>query len=624
MSLQALNFGWSRKRNRPKEHTLNYLDGKRLRRAVNAGWLWLNHHRNRLNAINVFPVADGDTGTNMSLTLRSAAMGAKSAKSDSLPDVADAIALYSLRGAQGNSGVILSQYFKGVAESIRGRTRLYVDDLAETFRTGSNSAYKAVRDPREGTILTVLSDIASHAENIKSRRPMGNFMESIIARGKQSLQATKHKLKALSDANVVDAGGQGFLHFMEGIVRLMKQGEVKIRGEMNDADLVVPTSIEEHSAFRFCSEFLVKGVNFDTEAIRQILSDRGDSLIVAAASLGNESFLRIHIHTDTPGEIETLAANLGTLEKRKIDDMRTQNRSMQRWRSVFKRNAPKTVKIVTDSTCDLPPALAAFFGIEVVPLKVSFENDIYLDGVDLDNFSFYRMLKERPVTPKTSQPSPGDFLQRYSEIFEREDCQRILSIHVSSKLSGTFNSSFTAAKEFGDKVTTFDSGTVSLGMALMTIAAAEMARDGDSLDTIIKKLSDIKMNQGLYFTLGTLDYLIRGGRIGRARGMVGKLLGLRPVLSLVDGEVVPAAKVRGDNVLEKILSLLPRNMEGFRWAIGHADCPNDVGPLTEILKERFGAEDVLTGEIGPTVGTHAGPGSWGVFYMKGLSWMNRK
>jgi len=553
----------------------------------------------------------------MSLTLRSAAAGANSSKSDSLSDVADSIALYSLRGAQGNSGVILSQYFKGVAESIKGRRRLYADDLAGTFRAGSDSAYNSVKEPREGTILTVLREIAANAEKTASRRSLSHFMESAIARGRQTLESTKHKIKELSDAKVVDAGGQGFIHFMEGIVHLMKRGEIKGEKLPLEHETDIPAAIEEHSAYRFCSEFLIKGECFDTNSIRQRLSGHGDSLIVASASLGSDSFLRIHIHTDTPAVVEKFATSLGVLEKRKIDDMKAQNRSMKRWRMVLKRSGPKTVRIVTDSTSDIPSTLAAFYGIEVVPLKVSFGEETYLDGIELDNFSFYRKLREMPITPKTSQPSPADFSKRYNEILDEGDCGQILSIHISSKLSGTYNSSQTAARDFGKKVVSFDSGSASLGMALMTIAAAEMARDGEKMETIVRKLESLRKEQGLFFTVGTLDYLIRGGRIGKARGLMGKLFDLRPVLSLVDGEVIPVAKVRGEKVLEKLLSLLPFDHNDYRWAVGHADCPSQAELLSQLLRERFGAEDVLMGEIGPTVGTHAGPGCWGVFYLKG-------
>ncbi len=152
----------------------------------------------------------------------------------------------------------------------------------------------------------------------------------------------------------------------------------------------------------------------------------------------------------------------------------------------------------------------------------------------------------------------------------------------------------------------------------MVIAASEMARNGDSLERIIARLEQFKRNQGLFFTLGSLDYLIKGGRIGKARGFIGKLFGFKPVLSLMNGEVIPIAKARSeDKVLEKILMLLPRGDQKVHWAVAHAACASKLDGITGTLKDRFGAKEVLTGEIGPTVGTHAGPGTWGVFYMKG-------
>jgi dihydroxyacetone kinase-like predicted kinase len=148
---------------------MQYLDGMRLKRAVKAGYLWLDQNREWLNAINVFPVADGDTGTNMALTLRAAVAGAYSAKSNSLQDVADSMALHSLRGARGNSGVILSQYFKGIAEFIGRKERLHIPDIAGVFAAGADSAYKAMSEPKEGTILTVLREIAEHLSQTREK-----------------------------------------------------------------------------------------------------------------------------------------------------------------------------------------------------------------------------------------------------------------------------------------------------------------------------------------------------------------------------------------------------------------------------------------------------------------------
>jgi len=598
---------------------LKYLDGKRLRRAVNAGWLWLDHNRERLNAINVFPVADGDTGTNMALTLKAAVAGANTAKSDSLQDVADSIALHSLRGAQGNSGVILSQYFKGVAEYIKRRDRLNLNEVAGVFAAGASSAYGALKEPREGTILTVIREMAEHLQETKSRfSNMKALLQSAIDRGRQSLMETKTKLKVLADADVVDAGGQGFVHFVEGIHHFIKTGELPTGSDVPTADEIIPREIVEHSAFRYCSEFLVKGRDFDSSDIKNRLDNLGDSLIVASMGISGDQYLRIHIHTDTPEIVRKIAISLGELETGKIDDMKAQNTAMRRWRARFRKQEKKTVRIVTDSTSDIPKDLADFYDIEIVALKVMFGSRIYFDGIDLGKDRFYTMLRESRELPKTSQPSPSDLSQKYENIFGRGDCKSIISIHVSSKLSGTLNSAIKAGEEFKGQVIHFDSGSVSMGLGMLAIAAAEMARNGDSASKIIERLERLKGNQKLYFTLGSIEYLIKGGRVGGARAFLGKLLGLRPILSLEDGEIIPFGKARSEEkLLDKIVRALPSDDPESRWAVAHAANPSQIDRIVTVLKEKLGASNIITGEIGPTVGTHAGPGSWGIFYTRG-------
>ncbi|MEE9553853.1 MAG: DegV family protein [candidate division Zixibacteria bacterium] len=599
---------------------MQYLDGKRLRRAVNAGWLRLDNNREHLNAINVFPVADGDTGTNMALTLKAAVTGANSAKSDSLQDVADSIAIHSLKGAQGNSGVILSQYFKGVAEYVGSRDRLNLDEVAGVFSAGADSAYGALKDPKEGTILTVVREMGEHLKDTKNHFScLRNLLGSAIDQGHRSVKETKSKLQVLADADVVDAGGEGFVNFIEGIYQLIKTGEMPRIIESRISAESLPEMVIEHSAFRYCSEYLVKGTGFDSDSIKNRLDDLGDSLIVACTSIATDEYLRIHIHTDTPETVKEIAGSLGTLESTKVDDMKAQNTAMRKWRAKFKKTAKKTVRIVTDSTADLPAELARFYDIEVVPLKVMFGSEVYRDGVDLNKEQFYEKLASFPDTPKTSQPSPGDFVEAYKKVFERGDCDSIISLHVSSKLSGTFNSALQGAEEFKDKILHYDTQSVSMGLGLQTVTAAEMARNGDSPRKIMEYLEKRKESQKLFFTLGTMEYLIKGGRVGAAKGFVGKLLGLKPLLSLENGVIIPYDKARSEEkLLEKIISVISEDVSpGGRWAVGHAAIPSRMDEIVAILGERLGAENVHTGEIGPTVGTHTGPGTWGIFYMRG-------
>ncbi len=598
---------------------MQYLDGKRLQRAVTAGSLWLGRNREGLNAINVFPVADGDTGTNMALTLHAAVAGAKAAKSNSLHDVADSIALHSLRGARGNSGVIMSQYFKGIADFVRQKDRLPLPEVAGVFSAGAESAYMAMTEPKEGTILTVLREIADHLKDAGDRFvDLLQLLESAVDKGKVSLAETKNKLRVLAEADVVDAGAQGFVHFIDGIYRFIKTGEMA--GETDQAIPVedIPEEVAEHSKYRYCSEFLVKGVSFDTVAVKSALAEMGDSLIVAGAAIGKDSYLRIHIHTDNPDLIKEYALKMGVLENTKIEDMKAQNESMRKWRMNFRKSSKKTIRIVTDSTSDLPADIAAFHDIEVVPLNVIYGDRVYRDGIDMDKDAFYKMLIESPEFPKTSQPSPERFAESYRRVFSRGDADTIISIHVSSRLSGTYNSALKASEEFSEKIIHFDTESVSLGLGLMAIKAAEMAKNGRSPKEIIAVLNDLKRNNVLYFTLETVDYLVKGGRIGRARGFVGRILGLKPVLTLVDGEVAPLDKARDDEkILRKILSHLPEHLIGGKLAVAHAADPAKIDFIKRALGDKFDVDDILVGEIGPTVGAHTGPGTWGLFFMKG-------
>jgi DegV family protein with EDD domain len=598
---------------------MQYLDGIRLKRAIKAGYLWLNQNRERLNAINVFPVADGDTGTNMALTLQAAVAGAYSARTNSLQDVANSIALHSLRGARGNSGVILSQYFKGIAESIGKKERLHIPDIAGIFSAGADSAYRAMSEPREGTILTVLREMGEHLHQAHARfKNVHALLESAMERGRTSLSETKEKLKVLADAGVVDAGAQGFVHFIEGIHNFIKTGELSREADKVDDVREIPEVVEEHSKFRYCTEFLVKGSNFDTLELKDRLKGLGDSLIVASTGGGEFEYLRVHIHTDTPQKIKSLAQTIGLIENEKIDDMKSQNRLMRKWRAGLRRTSRKTVRIVTDSTCDLPEGMADFYDIEIVPLNVMFGATAYKDGVDLHRKDFYRLLSESREFPKTSQPSPEDFSDAYKRVFGRGDAGTIISLHLSANLSGTYNSASKASEEFGAKVNVFDSGTVSLGLGMMAVIAAEMARNGDSLESIIGRLAEMKKSQKLFFTLDSVDYLVKGGRVGKARGFLGKILRLKPILTLVNGEVQPLSKARNqEKIIENILSLLPKDLSDTRLAIAHAADPSKLRLITDALRDRYDLNEILTGEIGPTVGAHCGPGTWGLFFVKG-------
>ena len=275
--------------------------------------------------------------------------------------------------------------------------------------------------------------------------------------------------------------------------------------------------------------------------------------------------------------------------------------------------------IVLDSTSDYPDAPARFPNMRLVPLYVRFGDETYRDYVELGPAEFYEKLRTSPVTPATAQPTPQDFVTTYEGLAAFE---RIYSLHVSSKVSGTFQSAELAAEEIGgDTVRVVDSRTASLAIAMLSHAIQRRLARGTTDEEIDGLIERFHESCSVLFTVETLEYLQRGGRIGKAQAIAGSLLNLRPVLSIVDGEVVAAARVRGR---QKALAEFERRFAeattdgpGLRVAIAHADAEEWVGTLSELVwRVRPKAEVEFTSTLGAVVGTHAGPGAVGFFWFQ--------
>ena len=274
--------------------------------------------------------------------------------------------------------------------------------------------------------------------------------------------------------------------------------------------------------------------------------------------------------------------------------------------------------IVLDSTSDYPDAPARFPNMRFVPLYVRFGDEAYRDYVELGPAEFYEKLRVSPVTPATAQPTPQDFISAYEEL---DAYERIYSLHVSAKVSGTFQSAELAAQEIGDKVRVVDTETASLAIAMLSHAIQRRLARGTTDDEIASLVERFRASCDVLFTVETLEYLQRGGRIGKAQAIAGGLLNLRPVLSVEDGEVVAVARVRGKQkaVAEFERRFLDATTDGpgLRIAIAHADAEEWVGTLSELVwRVRPGAEIEFTSTLGAVVGTHAGPGAVGFFWFQ--------
>jgi fatty acid kinase fatty acid binding subunit len=271
-----------------------------------------------------------------------------------------------------------------------------------------------------------------------------------------------------------------------------------------------------------------------------------------------------------------------------------------------------TVAIVTDSTADLPTQLTKSRSITVVPLTLNFEGRSLLDGVDIRPSEFYRKLPNATTHPTTSQPSAGRFAETYAQLLNDHD--EIVSIHISEKLSGTYTSAVQGADMTDPKrVHVVDSQLVSMSLGLVTLAATAMASKGESAKSIAERVAAMREHVQTYFSVATLEFLRRGGRIGRANAMLGSVLQVKPVLCIRDGQVTPLERVRTfDRALNRIIELARAvdRGHGLCVIVGHADAEDDAERVARGLEDM--AETLMIQPLGPVVGAHAGPGVVGL------------
>tara|TARA_A100001037_G_scaffold40365_1_gene31430 strand:+ start:618 stop:1460 length:843 start_codon:yes stop_codon:yes gene_type:complete len=269
-----------------------------------------------------------------------------------------------------------------------------------------------------------------------------------------------------------------------------------------------------------------------------------------------------------------------------------------------------SIKIVTDSTSDLPENTAKQYGIEVVPLNIHFGDQVYKDGIDLTTEEFFDKLINGPEFPSTSQPSLGEFIDTYERIAEPGD--DIISIHLSSKLSGTYNSAEQASKQLEGKINVHlvDTEQVTITVGLAAISAAKCVRDGGTIEDAISACMSTASRSNFYALFDTLEFLSKGGRIGKAQSMLGSLLKIRPLLMLEEGLVAPYAKARSKKAgLVKMEKTIRSLGEAEEVAVMYSTDSEDAEVIAKNLSDLLpsGKEPIIL-KVGPVIGTHAGPG----------------
>jgi DegV family protein with EDD domain len=275
-----------------------------------------------------------------------------------------------------------------------------------------------------------------------------------------------------------------------------------------------------------------------------------------------------------------------------------------------------TVRIVTDSTADLPAALAQDMGIVVVPLNVHFDDEVFTDGVTIQSDEFYQRLVSSSNLPKTSQPAIGAFMETYQQLLT--DADGIVSVHVSSQVSGTVNAAQLAVSELGsDAIEVVDTLQASLALGLIAMAAAKVARNGGSLAQVVAEAKSASQRARFFGLVETLEYLEKGGRIGKAQALLGSLLRIKPILTLREGIAHPVEKVRTRaKGLERLAAITAAMAPLEAIGVMSSDVAEDAKLIVDALSQHIHEPDPVVSRFGPVLGTYLGPGSLGVAMLR--------
>ncbi|MBY9082273.1 DegV family protein [Paenibacillus sp. HN-1] len=277
--------------------------------------------------------------------------------------------------------------------------------------------------------------------------------------------------------------------------------------------------------------------------------------------------------------------------------------------------------IVTDSTSDIPPSMAVELGIEVVPLTLMFGEESFRDGIDMTPEQFYERLPRASQLPTTSQPSPVEYMNVYRRIMEQYPSSPILSFHISSGLSGTYQSALLAKsmlEEEGERITVYDSLSASYGFGLLVVHAARLSAEGKSPEEILESVEALRQSRKLYFLVDTLEYLQKGGRIGKASAVLGTLLNIKPILSIdQEGIIYAVEKIRGrKKAVARMIELFKADLPGvssINAAVGHTAEPSSAEEFLQELSQHFTIRERVLTNVGPVVGSHVGNGTLAVF-----------
>jgi len=578
----------------------------KFKEIVRCGMEHLFQDRELLNRINVFPVADGDTGDNLVFTLKPAYEQIDAIDEPRLDNLAARLAAEMLMSAKGNSGVIFSQFFFSFAKALKGKAAIDPADFSLAMEKAVHETYESIAAPKEGTILTVLRHSAEEFKRLalQGEKYQVIFEKAIIA-CREILEKTRHMLPQLKKAKVVDAGGLGFYLFFKGM-----GAAVQDKKNETDKDLAVfdqvPATLDE-SKLAYCAEWVLRSREPDKDFFKKLLKKYGDSLLIA----GDAGRLHLHIHTDDPAGVESELAGHGEIVSRKVDSLRK-----------AEEHRPEIAPaLLMDSAVDIPERTEKAEGIGVVPLQIMLNDRFFRDKVEISKEELYRRMRaEKDLVVKTSQPAPLDFKNAFAAALARQ--RQVLFFSLSSRLSGSYQNALAALRLLPSadqaRIRVIDTRNVSAGSGLLLLRALQLLQQGHDSEQTAAAIEAIR---GEVVSLGyveSLEYAVRGGRLPPLAGSIVRLLGVQPLVAFENGALVKkgmllSAASKEKKVVRRFLKSLDLN-RSYALGIVYTDNPQAALLLEDELAKSPLKITAVYQVVGAAVlGAHAGPGTFCLF-----------
>jgi len=586
---------------------MKYLTHQQFKKMLLQSCQKIEENKEEINKINVFPVPDMDTGNNLAKTLKGVEEAIKNKEFKNLEELSKAVLEGAMISAQGNAGVIFTGFLAGFLP-VLDKNPLDAEKLTKAMIAGAKRARGSIQNPKEGTILDVIEATAEAIkENSKKESDISNLLKRATKRAEDALLATREKMEILKKANVVDAGGLGFLMILESYLEALEPPLAKpIKKEEKPSEKI--RSFIQTISYRYEVVFLIKDLKIDQNELQKKLAKLGDSLEV----LKIENKIKVHIHTDDPDKVTEVARNSGKILDIRIEDMAKEISGEESIRKV-------SIGIVVEDIADLPEKILEKYQIETVSPILDWPEVTSLPGENI--YQKMREAEKKGIKElgKTSQPPPGAYLKAFKKQLQK--FEKVLCISISSKISGCYNSACQAKDMLGDssRVFVLDSLNGSVGQALLVLRAIELIQEKREINEIIEELKKLIPEVRLYLFLEDPRWIEASGRITHSQAnwiRKMKKIGIRPILELKNGIIQKGGiSMFTKDISETVFKVIEKRSQKFRKKgrkirvlIAHADNLQGAEKLKKMLKEKLEAEVPFISVACTLAGSRLGPG----------------